>query len=91
MPAVIDVHIAYSTRLPIDRTVFTDVCTISGERSCDRGQQHALEGEVVEDVDRRDAVALLQRRVDDVLEGNDGHAHLLVRDARVVVDRRRQP
>ncbi len=34
MPAVIDVHIAYSTRLPIDRTVFTDVCTISGERSC---------------------------------------------------------
>ena len=68
MPAVIDVHIAYSTLLPIDRTVFTEVCTISGERSCDGGQQHALEGEVVQDVDRRNAVTLFQRRVDDLLE-----------------------
>ncbi len=33
MPAVMDVHIAYSTPLPIDLTVFTDVWTISGERS----------------------------------------------------------
>ena len=33
MPAVIDVHIANSTSLPIDFTVFTEVCTISGERS----------------------------------------------------------
>ena len=32
MPAVMASHIALSTRLPIDRTVLTDVCTINGER-----------------------------------------------------------
>ena len=68
MPAVIVVHIAYSTPLPIDLTVLTEVCTINGDALLDGGREHPLEGEVVEDVDRRDAVALLQRRVDDLLE-----------------------
>lgn len=31
MPAVIAVHRAYSTSLPMDLTVFTDVWTISGD------------------------------------------------------------
>ena len=33
IPAVIDRHIPYSTSRPIDFTVFTDVCTITGARS----------------------------------------------------------
>ena len=31
IPAVIDVHMEYSTSTPIDFTVFTDVCTINGD------------------------------------------------------------
>ena len=45
----------------MDRTVLTDVCTINGDRDSDRGSQHGLEGEVVDDVDGRDAVPTFER------------------------------
>ena len=44
MPAVMEVHIAYSTWQPIEWTVLTDVCTINGDRASTAASEHCFRG-----------------------------------------------
>ena len=53
-------HIAYRTSAPIDFTVLTEVWTMSGALSSSAAARTASMRQVVDDVDRRDAVVLLE-------------------------------
>ena len=66
-------HMANSTSAPTVFTVFTEVCTISGAAELLGRRQDGLHRQVVDDVDRRDAVAVRERLLDDLLGWHDRH------------------
>ncbi len=59
-------NMEYRTRMPMDCTVLTDVCTMRGASACGRGGEHRLQGQVVDDVDGRDAIAAVEGVLQDL-------------------------
>ena len=53
-------NISRMSLAPITFTVFTETCTITGERVCCRGREHRVHADVDQDVERTDAVAVVK-------------------------------
>ena len=66
-------HIANITSTPVSSRCFTDVCTMSGARSSSAAASDGLHRQVVDDVDGRHAIALVERPPEDLLGRNDRH------------------
>ena len=78
MPAVIVRHMPKSTSRPIDFTVLTDVWTMTGARSSTAAARTASSVRSLTMLNAADAVPLLERAVEHVLERDDRHGYLPV-------------
>ena len=66
-------HIAYITSTPVMATCFTDVWTITGDRSSSAAARTRLHGQVIDDVEGGNAVALRKGLLENRFCAHDRH------------------